>query len=173
MRYRVLVVLVGLAVSLGVMSRPSSAYTLEEYTSGLWTVYAWADSSTGRFDYCGMETTFTDGSSLIVAVFGDGIEVWATDPAWRLPPGYRTSATVRIDNRYNSVKPALESGHDRLEILFGWDTAFWRAFRLGNNLNLSMPGLTPFPTSLRGTNHASDALLVCWDVYGSGYNPLR
>ena len=154
-------------------SRPSEAFNLDEYQSGNWTVYAWADDSTGNFSYCGMETTFTDGSSVIIAVFDDGIEMWLNDPKWNLEPGLRTSASVQIDRRYDAVKPAIEEGLTRLTVLFGSDIDFLNAFRLGLSMTISVPGSPQFPVDLTGTNHATEALAVCWDIFGSDVSPFR
>ncbi len=168
----VLAVVAGLAAA----ASPGHAGTLAEERRGYWTVFAWADNDTGRFSYCGLQTTWTDGRSVILSVQDAGVVLSLRDTDWSIPAGTRGTATLRIDRRYARRHTAVSSDTytDRLLVLIGWDdvAAFWHAFRLGNSMEIDLPA-TRWAASLRGTMAAADLMDDCYRQYGGGVrNPF-
>jgi|GEM_PF-1878301 len=149
-----------------------AGYRLDEYTSGYWTVYAWAEDD-GRFSFCAIETAITDGTVVNLGINSRGIFLFLFNGQWSIPNGEPYPMAIRIDNRYRTTRVGYGASEGRsFTVELGWDRQFWFAFREGLRMRLLPDRGAGWTLSLRGTRRATDALEHCYDLYGADSNPF-
>ncbi|MCF4165954.1 hypothetical protein L2U69_09890 [Zavarzinia compransoris] len=152
-----------LALSLGAVPAHAGR-RVDEFSSGFWTTYAYQNDD-GSFGHCGMETRFDDGLMLAILLATNGVNIVMLNDAWRLKPGGRSSMTVRIDRRYSNALPVGFAGDDAMIAGIGFDPEFWSAFKAGLEMRLELADGRSWNVSLKGSNKATQALTLCYDLY--------
>jgi hypothetical protein len=145
---------------------------LDEYRSGYWTVYAWADDD-GAFAFCAIETAVTDGTVVNIGINSRGMFLYLFNDQWAIPEGRSYPLSIAIDNRYRASHVGAGRGDGRsFAVELGWDRRFWLAFREGLRMVIQPDRGSGWSLSLRGTRRATDALERCYDVYTTDSNPF-
>lgn len=158
-------IVAALALLAPVLAVPASAgRRVDEFSSGFWTTYAYQNDD-GSFGHCGMETRFDDGLMLAILLAANGVNIVMLNDAWRLKPGGSSALTVRIDRRYSHSLPVGFAGNDAMIAAIGFDPKFWDAFKAGLKMRLDLADGRTWNVSLKGSNKATQALTLCYDLY--------
>lgn len=137
---------------------------IDEYVSGYWTTYAFQDDN-GQFDHCGMETRFDDGMMLGILLSDNGVNIVFIQDSWRLKPGGNAALEIKIDRRYDQFTSMTYADSNIMVAGLGFDPTFWSAFKAGATMYLATSTGMSWTVNLKGSNKATQALTVCYDLY--------
>ena len=157
--------LVAIAAALLLLATPAFAgRRIDEYVSGYWTTYAYQNDD-GSFGHCGMETRFDNGMKLGILLADNGVNIVFLHNAWNLQVGGKSALQIKIDRRYNNYSSLEFTDRDVMIASLGFDPKFWSAFKAGLNMQLDVADGRSWSVNLRGSNKATQALTVCYDLY--------
>lgn len=134
---------------------------VDKAVEGFWTAYEYFEDD-GSFVNCGLETKFADGMRLSLRTSGQGFYVYLLDVAWPVKKGEREAIEIRIDQAYDRFTGVAITDLGYLQANFGYDSAFWRAFRKGRGMTLSLANGRSWNIDLKGSSKTTDALEFCY-----------
>lgn len=134
---------------------------LDTTVDGYWTAYAY-ENDDGAFSHCSLETKFQDGMTLELRAYDGGFNLHLEHDDWQMDTAGRTSIEVVIAGAYDRFTSMTVVSNRELRAGFGFDKAFWKAFRAGNIMRITLADGRVWTVDLKGTSRTSGALETCY-----------
>ncbi|MCF4165953.1 hypothetical protein L2U69_09885 [Zavarzinia compransoris] len=134
---------------------------LDKVVEGFWTAYAY-ENDDGAFSHCSVETRFKDGMTLGLRAYDGGFNLHLENDDWQMDTDGRSAVEVVIAGAYDRFTSMTVVSNRELRAGFGFDKAFWKAFRAGNTMRLTLADGRAWSIDLKGTSTTAGAVESCY-----------
>lgn len=100
-RWAAFIQMVVTAMALGPSLASAAMIPQSQFSYNRWIGSGWTDDKTGGFSHCVVQSTYTDGTTLLFAVNPNGsVTIGFARPSWMFKVGQEIAGDIRIDQRY-------------------------------------------------------------------------